>query len=237
MVNDFIEVEMAQMIGRCGCQQLGFVLLRRRGPLSHDAVVKSIVPPLPTADRDVFLWSLLRLALRAVLDKEANASRIGRRLVYWLARRSSLPSADWHRVGDRRRRSNLELLLGPRCAESGVPSSAVRIRAWMSQLVTKVSAQDAHWAKPGEVALGRIADFAVATAWSAFGYVTDWYLYVPREDLALVLEGTAVYARAISDFAATALDHSNAWPRYSPLVPKSSKWPGICSHTRTNPLY
>jgi hypothetical protein len=320
---DFVAVEKAQMIGRCGRHQLGFALLRQRDPPSHDAVVKSIAPPLPTADRDVFVWSLLRLAVRSGVDEEANDARVTRRLVdwaqymnlmpfptvperarieqfrvmygqlrelrlvdaetsgdvyvtasdniirvcqddselapmmarlvssmgmhealaacpgalpwvgclvYWLARRSSLPSVDWQRTGARQRRTNLELLLGPHF-QSGVPAPAARIRAWMCQLVTRVAAQDAHWAKPDEVTLGRIADFAVATAWSAFGYVTDWYMYVPREDLAAVIEGSAVYGRAISDFAAAALDYSNHWP---PLLAVGADVLEVASHMLTH---
>jgi hypothetical protein len=53
---DFIAVEKAQMIGRCGRHQLGFALLRQRDPPSNEAVVKSIASPLPTVDRDVFVW-------------------------------------------------------------------------------------------------------------------------------------------------------------------------------------
>jgi hypothetical protein len=93
-----VAVEKAQMIGRCGRHQLGFALLRQRDPPSHEAVVKSIVPPLPTVDRDVFVWSLLRLAVRAGADEEANASRVNRRLVDWAQYMNFMPFPPWSYV-------------------------------------------------------------------------------------------------------------------------------------------
>jgi hypothetical protein len=65
----------APMIGRTGSASR---------PRPTDDVLHSITPPMPTADRDVLLWCLLRLTPSTHLSDDANAHRIALVLRDWI---------------------------------------------------------------------------------------------------------------------------------------------------------
>jgi hypothetical protein len=78
------KAELAQMIGRCGRQQMGFCLILQGDPPTQDEVIKSIPAPLPTARRDLVFWFLLKKTRAPLLDLFHNMTRYSWSLDAWI---------------------------------------------------------------------------------------------------------------------------------------------------------
>jgi hypothetical protein len=81
---DFGHDEVAQMIGRCGRQALGFAFLFFQDPPTHQQVLDAVPPPIQHVARDAFTWLLLKMAYAPSLTPFHNAARFALTTNQWL---------------------------------------------------------------------------------------------------------------------------------------------------------
>jgi hypothetical protein len=289
----FTAPDLAQMIGRCGRWGIGYAFLRAVDAPSEDAVVAGIEPPLPSAERDVFVWAVLRMAQGTALSPLVNSGRltwtvpewiafmhtmpfptvearaseadfralvreltyttglcqvdadgvlstcapacvlrvcqddselapmmirlaaslVGRRVpvaspivpwigmfVYWISRRHGQPTTHFPRPrGAGERHADIDVLIGLTHAQTTIPASPFMLHATLVAAATRPPSSHANWAMVKDTAAEEFATLAVASAFAAFGVETEWYRWVPREDLGAALIAAGRYADAFAE--------------------------------------